>query len=464
MRREFHLPLTEQMRALGGSRDPLDISSRPGSPTARGSPIQSRSFRYVTRHDSFDDSLNLPRGFRRRGSFIIEDRDGARTVYTPSAVLGSGGYGEVREFDYSHWQDESGRWQTGFQSNTSPLAVKRPIGNPENFNRSLENEEGWNRSRAGSPTFATHRPSKDMRDGQTRIIMDLIPGCTLQTLLSRGDMPTLRKLNLFLAIAACLNQHHQAGYVHADFKSDNVMVGRISENAEYAPQDITIIDGSLSGPIGDVRAAFQPDARLRHYPPEMFVRRISDRYVMQPSIDVFSFCYQFLKYFTTTEISNFLKNELDAGKHVDPQRRTTLPQLIEALQAEILHQKLKRALVYARITGDSTAALGTSRRCVYQLRQAIQEFSQGIFMPARQWTGNVKEMLSVYLNTKLSEKHKESKLVEALIICKIIDPGEHGISEATVGCCCSSVGYARRIEASLIVPMIQGQYLAGEQI
>jgi predicted Ser/Thr protein kinase len=61
-------------------------------------------------------------------------------------------------------------------------------------------------------------------DGRDFIAMELIPGHTLGSLLSRGPLPLAQALEWGAALASALDEAHRKGIVHRDLKPGNVMI------------------------------------------------------------------------------------------------------------------------------------------------------------------------------------------------------------------------------------------------
>jgi serine/threonine protein kinase len=64
----------------------------------------------------------------------------------------------------------------------------------------------------------------DESDGRTFIAMELVEGQTVRQLVASRDMDLLVSLEIAIQVAEGLAKAHQAGIVHRDIKSDNIMV------------------------------------------------------------------------------------------------------------------------------------------------------------------------------------------------------------------------------------------------
>lgn len=409
----------------------------------------SRSAHYFISGQPIAATEDLPPQLQRTGSFIVKN---GSEVFEPRDVLGEGAFGRVRRFEKTFEKGPTSTWQAATSSDIQSLAVKNPKGDPRNFNSTLVNEQIWSQRAYPNSFFEIHHVSSNRNNLNTRVIMDYVPGGTLQNVLQNGNLFPMRALSLFLAVGMKLFQNHQASVVHADFKEDNVMVRDVPLDRDYTADDITIIDGGLSGMVGEYRNASLARARIRspHYPPEKYSTNPGDKFRMSPSLDVYSFSYCVSKHLPPGASRNLI-SYFKMGMEPGFLQRATMQQLLAALRVEILSRKILCAIQAANIIGDSTVNTGTSRRCIYDLSHQILQLMLNSLVNNEEWEQQVGTILSEYIFGKLSDKPKNSKLVTQLLNYQVIQAQNHAIYEMPVGClCCASVGFARRNMAQAV--------------
>jgi eukaryotic-like serine/threonine-protein kinase len=120
-------------------------------------------------------------------------------------------------------------------------------------------------------SFEIRRLRRLFQVRELHLLMEYVPGKTLEQLGPKGVHGTLA---IFAKVAEGLDALHQLGYVHADMKPNNIIVG---DNGE-----VKIIDFGQSCPIGHVKERIQgtPD----YIAPEQ-VRRLP----LDQRTDVFNF-------------------------------------------------------------------------------------------------------------------------------------------------------------------------------
>jgi eukaryotic-like serine/threonine-protein kinase len=94
--------------------------------------------------------------------------------------------------------------------------------------------------------------------GRVFVAMEFVEGSTLTRWLKENDVSWREILELFIAAGAGLWAAHRAGLVHADFKPDNVMVGR-SETDHPAGQ-VRVMDFGLARAQGQLLNRARQDA------------------------------------------------------------------------------------------------------------------------------------------------------------------------------------------------------------
>src|SRR5262245_16844179 len=137
-------------------------------------------------------------GGRRHGPYEVLDR------------LGAGGMGEV-------FRARDARLGRDVAIKVLPPAV--PI-DPERVRRF--ESEARPASALNPPNIVTIHDTGSS-DGVPWIAMELVEGQTLRQLVSTGEMPTKKLLNIATQIAEGLATAHEAGIVHRDLKPENVM-------------------------------------------------------------------------------------------------------------------------------------------------------------------------------------------------------------------------------------------------
>ena len=149
------------------------------------------------------------------------------------------------------------------------LALKRTIRNSEDDDRFLAQvqTEYAVGHKIDHPhvrrTISLHRIRKFLQTKELLLLMEYVEGATLDK-----SRPTRldRYLILFVKVAAGLEAMHAAGYVHADVKPNNIMVGRRGA--------VKLIDFGQACPIGHRKERIQgtPD----YIAPEQVTRGILD--------------------------------------------------------------------------------------------------------------------------------------------------------------------------------------------
>lgn len=121
-------------------------------------------------------------------------------------------------------------------------------------------------------SFSLHRLRKLFQVKEIHVIMEYVDGRTLEDI---GPLGMHGMLGLFIKVASGLEALHDLGYVHADIKPNNILVGKQGE--------VKIIDFGQSCPIGHVKGRIQgtPD----YIAPEQTQKGIP----LTPRTDVFNF-------------------------------------------------------------------------------------------------------------------------------------------------------------------------------
>ena len=83
------------------------------------------------------------------------------------------------------------------------------------------------------------------RDGTAYLVMEHVPGRSLERVIAEESVPLPRIIDLVDQILTALGAAHDAGIVHADVKSDNFLV-----HATDVGDHVTMIDFGLARPTG----------------------------------------------------------------------------------------------------------------------------------------------------------------------------------------------------------------------
>jgi serine/threonine protein kinase len=111
-----------------------------------------------------------------------------------------------------------------------------------------------NVSRVHHPNVCTVYDFGDADDGRRFLLMEYVPGETLQALLKReGTLPPARAVGIAVQVAGALQAAHDAGIVHRDLKPANVMVSAARGAGDAVKVvDFDIAKGSAEGEAPDV--------------------------------------------------------------------------------------------------------------------------------------------------------------------------------------------------------------------
>ncbi len=132
-------------------------------------------------------------------------------AYEILAELGAGGMGEVYR-----------AWDTTLRRDVAVKVVHAALcGNPENVARFRQEARAL--ATLNHPHVATVHEF-DECDGICFLVMELVPGETLDQHLSRGRHPVADTLRIFVQIAAALEAAHEKGIVHRDLKPANIRI------------------------------------------------------------------------------------------------------------------------------------------------------------------------------------------------------------------------------------------------
>ena len=145
---------------------------------------------------------------------VMERTVGSRFgPYTITAILGTGGMGEVYRATDTRLHRE--------------VALKVLTGaDPEDARRQQRFlQEARAASALNHPNILSVYDIGDV-NGTQFIVSELIEGESLRALIQKGAMPLRRYLDLAIQVASGLTAAHEAGIVHRDLKPENIMVTR----------------------------------------------------------------------------------------------------------------------------------------------------------------------------------------------------------------------------------------------
>jgi serine/threonine-protein kinase len=165
----------------------------------------------------------------RVGSYRLLDR------------LGSGGMGEVYLAE-----------QVGTNEACAEKMIRREFaGNPHRVTRF--EREGQNTARLSHPNIVGILDSGRTADGMPFLVMEYLPGLSLDDLLDRtGPLPPARALHLLRQACAALRHAHDAGIIHRDVKPANLVV--------TAGDHLKLVDFGLARSTGEPAAPQEPTA------------------------------------------------------------------------------------------------------------------------------------------------------------------------------------------------------------
>jgi serine/threonine protein kinase len=166
-------------------------------------------------------------------------------------------------------------------------------------------------------------------DGSLYLLMEYVEGANLKQLFARGDEILQQHVgNILIDMAVALEHVHDSGFMHLDFKPENVMVTRNGS--------VRLIDFDLSRPIPEQPIKLSRNPGTPNYmAPEQLLRHGIDHHV-----DIFSFgvsAYELLtgsKPFPGETPEEVLRQQLDP--HFLKSPRDLNPEIPAALEKTIL--------------------------------------------------------------------------------------------------------------------------------
>lgn len=167
-------------------------------------------------------------------------------------------------------------------------------------------------------------------EGQHYLLMEYVPGSNLKELYGRQDPVLVENVaQIMIDMAEGLAHMHETGYMHLDFKPENVLV---TPNAS-----VRLLDFDLAQPIPEKPAKMSkknPGTPGYMAPEQLLGQPISNR------VDIFSFgvaAYELVTYqkpFPGDTPTDILKRQLDRSEFIPP--RAHNPDIPQALERVIL--------------------------------------------------------------------------------------------------------------------------------
>jgi serine/threonine protein kinase len=166
-------------------------------------------------------------------------------------------------------------------------------------------------------------------DGTLYLLMEYVEGANLKQLLTRGDEILQQYVgNIIIDMAVALEHVHDSGFMHLDFKPENVMVTRNG--------NVRLVDFDLAQPIPEqpIKQSKNPGTPA-YMAPEQLLRQPIDHHV-----DIFSFgvaAYELLtgsKPFPGETPEEVLRQQIDP-KFLTPPRAVN-PEIPAVLEKTIL--------------------------------------------------------------------------------------------------------------------------------
>jgi serine/threonine protein kinase len=166
-------------------------------------------------------------------------------------------------------------------------------------------------------------------DGRMFCLMEYVEGANLKELYARHDpVMTENVAQIILDMAEGLEHIHESGFIHLDFKPENVLVSRNG--------GVRLVDFDLAQPLADAPIKLTKNPGTPAYmPPEQLQGKPIDQ-----RVDIFAFgvaAYELLtsqKPFPGDDINVILKNQLERAEFVLP--RQLNPDIPAPLQNAIL--------------------------------------------------------------------------------------------------------------------------------
>jgi len=91
----------------------------------------------------------------------------------------------------------------------------------------------------------------ETEEGELYLVMEYLTGTSLSSLISKGQMPVPRAVDIIEQMTAALSRAHDLGVIHRDLKSDNIMLTSRGGRQDY----VKILDFGLAALARDPRLA-----------------------------------------------------------------------------------------------------------------------------------------------------------------------------------------------------------------
>ena len=182
-------------------------------------------------------------------------------------------------------------------------------------------------------------------NGSLYVVMDYVEAANLKQLFARHDpILTENVAQILLDMASGLNHVHESGYMHLDFKPENVLVSR---NA-----GVRLIDFDLAQPIPDKPKKFSKNPGTPSYmAPEQLQRKPIDT-----RVDIFAYgvsAYELLtnqKPFPGENPGEILASQLDMAGPIPPtQHNPDIPPVLEKVILKCIAQDPDRRYAFTSV-------------------------------------------------------------------------------------------------------------------
>jgi serine/threonine protein kinase len=191
-------------------------------------------------------------------------------------------------------------------------------------------------------------------DGQWYLVMEYVEGANLKELYARHDPVLLENVaQILIDMATGLEHVHESGYMHLDFKPENVLISRNGQ--------VRLVDFDLAQAISDkpVKIKKNPGTPAYMAPEQLSGQPIDQR------VDIFAFgvsAYELLtnqKPFPGENSAEILARQLDRSSFIEPrQLNPDLPANLEKVVLKCLEREPdKRYPFLSVLVRDLQAAL-----------------------------------------------------------------------------------------------------------
>ncbi|MET0414001.1 MAG: protein kinase [Polyangiaceae bacterium] len=242
------------------------------------------------------------------------------------------------------------------------VALARRIAHP-NVCRTHELHEHRERKRAGVPVHF--------------VAMEFVDGDTLTERLARGALPLAEALNIGRQLLSGLEAAHEAGVLHLDFKSSNVMLRQLSREASESPSppQAVIMDFSLSRAFDTHAHLRTSERRLAGSAGYMSPEQLEAQPKLGPASDVYSFGVVLFELLTGRSpfpgdsVPSIIAQQLRDRPPVPSSVRRELPRALDAFVLKCLSREPRQRyanagaalLAFDEVRDDSSAPRRNAR-------------------------------------------------------------------------------------------------------